>query len=102
MTTSPGPPGTRPARRRPANEPSIERPSGARPPLTTRPSRPRRWASPLITPMAAATPPTRATRSSTEAGMGSANSSPVISENTSPSPREVARTTTSTLGSGSA
>ena len=52
--------------------------------------------------MAAATPSRRATRSTAAAGIGWANSSPVMSEKTSPSPRGVARTTTSTLGVASA
>jgi hypothetical protein len=102
MATSPGPRGTRPSSRSLANEGSTERPSGARPPPTTRPSRPSRWASPLTTPAAAATPSTASTSSSAEAGMGWANSSPVMSEKTSPSPAAPARTTTSTLGTGSA
>jgi hypothetical protein len=102
MAISPGPLGTRPAWRSLANEASTERPSGARPPAATRPSRPSSWASPLITPVTAATPSARRAASSAEAGMGSANSSPVMSEKISPSPRGAARTTTSTLGTGSA
>jgi hypothetical protein len=96
-TTSPGPVGTRPARRLPANDGSIERPSGARTP-TTWPSRPSSWALPLITPVATATPSTRSARPTAEAGIGLANSSPVMSEKISPSPVGAARTTTSTLG----
>jgi len=52
--------------------------------------------------MTAATPSRRATRSAADAGIGWANSSPVMSEKISPSPGEVARTTTSTLGVASA
>jgi hypothetical protein len=100
-TTSPGRAGSRPARSFPAKDGSIERPRGARTP-TTWPSRPMSCASPVTTPTAAATPSIRAALSTSEAGMGSANSSPVMSEKTSCSPCRAVRTTTSTLRLASA